>query len=109
MKKKTAEIIRESGICEETVLKYHKLIRSVCLRRFDEEEVLLGGPDLEIEIDESHLFKFKYNTGRILAFQNVWCLGCLKGVVKKYLLSVLRTEIQTACSMYYLNMFVKIV
>jgi hypothetical protein len=43
---------------------------------------MLGGENVEIEIDESHLFKWKYNRGRLLAFQNVWIFGIIERIQK---------------------------
>lgn len=87
IKKKISEIIKESGINENTVLKYFRLIRQKCALKLSVTSILLGGPGIEIEIDETHVFKSKYNRGRTLAFQNIWIFGIIERISKKCFLT----------------------
>lgn len=96
LKKKIVEIVTESNITEKTVLKYFKMLREACVEKIHNENIVLGGENVEIEIDESHLFRRKYNRGRVLAFQQIWVFGIIERISKKvYLKRVERRDANT--------------
>ena len=44
-------------------------------------DMMLGGNDVVVQIDESHLFKNKYNVGRIpQTMRQVWVFGMVEDV-----------------------------
>lgn len=51
------------------------MFRRLCSDKMNNENIILGGVEREVEIDESHLFKRKYNRGNLLSFQNIWIFG----------------------------------
>lgn len=85
-KKKISEVMEDSGFDEKTVYFYYSLFRKKCILEFNESNSILGGEDMIVEIDESHLFKRKYNRGNILAFEHVWIFGILERETKKVVL-----------------------
>jgi hypothetical protein len=89
IKNKTiASIIDDTNLNEKTVYKYFNIFRKICSEKISEENVVLGGPDIEVEIDETHLFCRKYNRGRILAYQHIWVFGIMERISKKIYLEV---------------------
>lgn len=83
LNKKIADTVRDSGFGETFCFKIYSILRKKCAVASRNSNILLGGENVEIEIDETHLFKRKYNRGRILAFQAVWIFGFIERETKK--------------------------
>lgn len=73
-----ASCIRDTAYNEKTVYSYFKFFRELTQIRLDNDNLMLGGVDVEVEIDETHLFTRKYNQGSILASQAVWLFGIIE-------------------------------
>ena len=54
------------GISFSCAIKHYKKVRNLCIEILHSNLTEIGGNGIEVEIDESHIFKAKNNTGRIL-------------------------------------------
>ena len=52
---------------EHAVVDWSNFFREVCINFYARHPIKIGGPGVEVEIDESIKFKRKYNRGRIVA------------------------------------------
>lgn len=89
-KKTIACIIRDSGLNEKTVYSYIGFIRNAISEKINNMEIKLGGENIEVEIDEAHLFTRKFNRGNILASEQIWIFGIVERVSKKCFLKTVR-------------------
>ena len=55
---------KELQISEPTGVDWFNFIRDVCAEYFKQNPVVIGGPGIEVEIDESKFGRRKYNRGR---------------------------------------------
>ncbi|ODM88686.1 putative transposase-like protein [Orchesella cincta] len=60
---------------KDAAIDWYSFCREICYEIVSEMDICIGGVGLHVEIDETHLFKRKYNRGRILAAEHVWCFG----------------------------------
>lgn len=67
-----------STLSSQTIVEFKKMFRSVCANYFIENPIVIGGPGLIVEIDESVITRRKYNRGYFRSTQ-VWVFG---GVVR---------------------------
>jgi hypothetical protein len=51
-------------ISQKTAVDWYNFIRHVCAEHFQRNPVVIGGPGIEVEIDESKFGRRKYNRGR---------------------------------------------
>jgi len=58
-----------------TLVDWQNFIRDVFVERFLEETIVVGGPGMNVQIDETHIVDRKYHRGRNLANQQTWLLG----------------------------------
>lgn len=87
--------VKDFNFDEKTVYKYYKIFRNVCANQIN-FDYKLGGPSKSVEIDETHLFKRKYNRGSTLASEDIWVFGIFERVSKKvYLEVVTRRDAQS--------------
>lgn len=63
------EVMRHTGHSPNTCVERYKYCRAVCDRILDQEQNPVGGPELHVEIDETHLFENKYHRGRPTTMQ----------------------------------------
>ena len=76
-------LIQETGADERTVVKYMRIIKNALHLEMVEQTrgMVLGGNDVVVQIDESHLFKNKYHVGRIpRTMKEVWVFGMVEDV-----------------------------
>lgn len=69
---------RESCVSERTAGDYYRFCREVCAVKTTNDVIAIGGRNLHVEIDESHLCSKKYPGhfwGRPLKSQNIWVFG----------------------------------
>ena len=58
-----------------TCCDWKSFMRDLSLEYFLHNPVEIGGPGVEVQIDESQICKRKYHVGRILKTQDVWIVG----------------------------------
>lgn len=61
------------GISEKTCIQWYQYCRDICSSKMLKDWEKLGGPGHVVEIDESLLFKRKYNIGRVT--NQIWVVG----------------------------------
>lgn len=64
---------RELGMNHNTVIDWNNYLREVCAAKLLANPIVIGGPGLTVEIDESVFAKRKYNVGRVPKQQ--WVFG----------------------------------
>jgi len=71
-------------VSTETVVAYTEYFRDVALKiAYHDFEKISGSNDI-VEIDETHLFRAKYNVGRQIACSAIWLFGMNFIVLLKY-------------------------
>ncbi|KII74513.1 putative transposase-like protein [Thelohanellus kitauei] len=68
--------VRETQLSRPTVIDYFYFIRQVCTDCINDNREVIGGPGVEVEIDESLFYRRKYNRGRILG--SGWFFGAVE-------------------------------
>ncbi|UMM33208.1 hypothetical protein L5515_006770 [Caenorhabditis briggsae] len=68
------------GVTTSTIVNLNKLFRQLTEQWFERQieknpNFLLGGPGKIVEIDESHMYKAKYNRGHMLRRKSIWIFG----------------------------------
>lgn len=86
--KSISSIIEDTGFDEKTVYKYFSFFRNFCFDYVQNNNIILGGPGVEVEIDETHLFTRKYHRGNVLASEHIWVFGIIERLSKKVYLEV---------------------
>lgn len=77
-------IQRELGFAEHTFVDWRSFLREVCALKIMSENVRLGGPGHEVQIDESLFARRKYHVGRYVKEQ--WIFGAIDCVTKDCIL-----------------------
>ena len=66
--------LRETSIkSKKTVIKFTKILRQICFEYFILNSGKIGGPDKIVQIDETLVFRKKYNVGHIP--RQIWIIG----------------------------------
>lgn len=88
-------IIATSGVQSEAVSNWTHYIRQLCADSVREEEVIIGGPGIIIEIDETKLGKRKYHRGHRV--DGVWVIAGIERTANKkvFLIEVEDRTIET--------------
>ena len=60
-------------VAAQTAVDWYNFIRDVCAQYFIDHPAIIGGPGVEVEIDESKFGKRKYNRGRQV--EGHWVFG----------------------------------
>ena len=76
-------------ISEPTAIDWYNFLRDVCAEYFAQHPVQIGGPGIEVEIDESKFGKRKYNRGRWQ--EGHWVFGGVERITGRAFL----VEVQT--------------
>ncbi|ODM86605.1 hypothetical protein Ocin01_20076 [Orchesella cincta] len=63
------------GVSNECAGDWYSYCREVCYTIVSQNDICVGGVGLHVEVDESHVFKRKYNRGRLTAHEHVWIFG----------------------------------
>ena len=58
------DLNHETGLSAKTIVKFNKLFREVIIERILCNSQPIGGPGIMVQIDETLVFKRKYNRGR---------------------------------------------
>lgn len=75
-------LMRKTGISScETIVNWLSYCREVCSVWFENHPIVLGGPEVEVEIDEAVLVKRKNNLGRMVREQ--WVFGIYDVSIKQ--------------------------
>ena len=65
-----------SNVVDKTAIDYYNFCREICAVSLSKRnQDIIGGVGTTVEIDESKLFKRKYNRGRFLSMQEGWAFG----------------------------------
>ena len=65
-----------SNVIDKTAIDYYNFCREICAVSLSKRnQDIIGGVGTTVEIDESKLFKRKYNRGRFLSMQEGWAFG----------------------------------
>ncbi|KAI4455451.1 isxo2-like transposase domain [Holotrichia oblita] len=67
--------MQDTGITSHTAVAWYKYARDVMVKVAAHDFERLGGPNDVVEVDESHLFRRKYNRGRVVEWEHVWVVG----------------------------------
>lgn len=70
--KTVAACIKNTKYDIKTVYNCYEKLRMVANNHINNENYMLGGESVEVEIDEIHLFTRKYHRGNTLASESVW-------------------------------------
>jgi len=71
-------------VSTETVVAYTEYFRDVALKIAYHDFEQIDDIDDIVEIDETHLFRAKYNVGRQMAWSAVWLFGMNFIILLKY-------------------------
>ena len=67
------DLNHETGLSAKTIVKFNKLFREVIIEHILCNSQPIGGPGIIVQIDETLVFKRKYNRGRNI--QQIWMVG----------------------------------
>ena len=78
---------------------WYNFVRNICVEYFLAHPAVIGGPGIEVKIDESKFGKRKYNRGRIM--DGHWVFGGIeRGSKECFLVEVEKRELQP-CFPYF--------
>ena len=66
-------VLNDFNFATQTVVDWFRFCRDLCVLSFENDDNIIGGPDIVVEIDETLVVKRKYNRGRIL--RSGWLFG----------------------------------
>jgi len=66
--------VEQLAISKKTIIDWFNIARQVP-KYFGDNSTIIGGPGLTVEIDESHIYRRKYNRGRQPVLSSVWVVG----------------------------------
>ncbi|BHF80454.1 hypothetical protein SprV_0702358200 [Sparganum proliferum] len=61
------------GVSRNTAVEWYRVWRGVCIKALLQEVNQLGGPDVEVQVDETMITRRKYNVGRVK--KQSWIVG----------------------------------
>ncbi|KAL5239035.1 hypothetical protein ACI65C_006445, partial [Semiaphis heraclei] len=70
-------------VSKETALAFCEYFRDVATKIANHDYTLIGDSQDIVEVDETHLFKAKYNVGRAMTWSAVWLFGGISRTTKK--------------------------
>lgn len=74
---------RYANVSSDTAVAWYSYCRDVAYKVAWHEFHHVGGHDDVVEVDETHLFKRKYNVGRQVRWNHVWLFGGISRTEKK--------------------------
>ena len=76
-------------VSKPTAISWYQIFNRIgILAVMNDRNNMIGGEGMTVEIDETHIFKRKYNVGRILVSQSVWVIGGICRETKNVFLKV---------------------
>ncbi|CAL2050358.1 unnamed protein product [Caenorhabditis brenneri] len=99
--KKINSVAKQHKINRKTVIEAHEWFRRMTMQWFLREsaanpDLKLGGPGTVVEIDETLVYRAKYNRGRMLRRKQVWVFGMIqRGTSKIVMFRVPRRNADT--------------
>ncbi|EFO94876.1 hypothetical protein CRE_09469 [Caenorhabditis remanei] len=94
-------VARDFKVDKNSVTKMHEMFRQLTKSWFyretgKDQHQMLGGPHKIVEIDETMMYRAKYNKGRMLTRKQVWVFGMIeRGTSKIIMFRVSRRNAQT--------------
>ena len=82
------QILKELQVSRNFITAWQQKFRLIAIQEFDKDNVILGGTNEVIEIDESLFIKVKHHKGKDLARPQVWVFGMYERESKKCLFIV---------------------
>ena len=76
----------------KTSIDWYNFVRDICTQYFIDHPSVIGGPGIEVEIDESMFGKRKYNRGRQV--DGHWVFGGIESVWRMFLGRITTTRRQ---------------
>ena len=69
------DICKIVGVCKQTVTSFNQELRLIAVLDLKREQIVLGGPGVEVQIDESMFIRVKHHKGKDLRRSQVWVFG----------------------------------
>jgi len=63
------------GVSKECAIDWYNYCREVCMTVYADQDICIGGPGFNVEMDESHLWRRKYHRGDLLVNEDQWVFG----------------------------------
>ena len=82
------DICETVKICKQTLTTFFQEIRLVVVNDLNRDNLILGGPGVEVQIDESMFLRVKHNRGKDLKRQQIWVFGLIDVETNKVLFLV---------------------
>lgn len=96
------QIMTYTGLTEKTVTSYLKYFRELLADSLDEEQIIIGGDGVLVQVDETKLGKRKYNRGHRV--EGVWVIGGVELTEeRKVFLKIIETRDSETISNVLLN------
>lgn len=77
---------RHLRILQKALIKWYVFCREICKSKIENEKI--GGPGLNVELDETHIYTPKYHRGRIYRHQLWWFDGICRETNEIFVVSV---------------------
>ena len=87
-------VCHELRLSNHTVTDYFNMLRELCFIDYPRNEKI-GGENIIVQIDESHLFTRKYHVGKVLMSEQFWVFGGVDENGKFFLERVLNRDGET--------------
>ncbi len=72
------DICQGVQICKQTLTTFFLEIRLVVVNNLNRDHLILGGPGVEVQIDESMFLRVKHNRGKDLRRKQIWVLSLIE-------------------------------
>ena len=72
-----AQLVSYAKVSNQTATDYMKHLRQLTAMMIEEQKLIIGGQDIEVEIDESKFAKRKYHRGKSVGTKD-WVVGAIE-------------------------------